>query len=109
MAPSLTETVSLSAPTLQVSKTDAGHNKESLTGYKIETEAEISGTTEQPPASFPNYLPVWDNESERYDYRADTGLYSIIRRTGNGINIPLSSRSNTVNMARTPISRSRIC
>lgn len=66
MAASLTETISLRAPTRQVLKTDAGHNKESLIGYKYDREPEINGTKDQPPASFPNYLPVWDNETERY-------------------------------------------
>lgn len=66
MAPSLTETVALRAPTFSVPfKTDAGHNKENLIGYKYEKEAELKGTDKLPPASFPNYLPVWDNETER--------------------------------------------
>lgn len=73
MAPSRTETVLLSSPTHQASKTDAGHNKEGLIGYNIETEAEIRGTTEQPPSSFPHYLPVCDNENERYDQSSKIG------------------------------------
>ncbi|KAJ5738385.1 hypothetical protein N7493_001540 [Penicillium malachiteum] len=47
-------------------KTDTGHNKENLIGYKYEKEAELQGTEKITPASFPNYLPVWDNETERY-------------------------------------------
>jgi hypothetical protein len=27
-------------------------------------EAELKGTKEAPPASFPNYLPVWDKETK---------------------------------------------
>lgn len=66
MAPSVTETVSLRAPTFSVPlKSDAGHNKENLIGYKYEKEAELKGTDKLPPASFPNYLPVWDNETAR--------------------------------------------
>lgn len=67
MAPSLTETVSLRDPTFTVPlKTEAGHNKENLIGYSYEKEAELKGTEKIAPASFPNYLPVWDNETERY-------------------------------------------
>lgn len=67
MAPGLTETVALRAPTVAPPlKADAGHNKENLIGYKYEKEREIKGTDKLPPASYPNYLPVWDNETERY-------------------------------------------
>jgi sulfonate dioxygenase len=67
MAPGLTETVALRAPTVASPlKADAGHNKENLIGYKYEKEREIKGTDKLPPASYPNYLPVWDNETERY-------------------------------------------
>jgi hypothetical protein len=27
-------------------------------------EAELRGTKQAPPASFPNYLPVWDKETK---------------------------------------------
>jgi hypothetical protein len=40
-----------------------------MIGYKIEKEVEIKGTGKVPPVSYPEYLPVWDNETERYDYR----------------------------------------
>jgi sulfonate dioxygenase len=34
-----------------------------ITGPKaFNLEAETKGTAKQPPASHPNYLPVWDNE-----------------------------------------------
>jgi sulfonate dioxygenase len=70
MAPGLTETVALRAPTVASPlKADAGHNKENLIGYKYEKEREIKGTDKLPPASYPNYLPVWDNETERYIHR----------------------------------------
>lgn len=67
MAPSVTETVGLRSATFTVPlKTDSGHNKENLIGYKYEKEAELNGTDKIAPASYPNYLPVWDNETERY-------------------------------------------
>ncbi|RAK96195.1 TauD/TfdA dioxygenase family protein [Aspergillus ibericus CBS 121593] len=70
MAPSLVEETPLSlrsAPQAAL-KTDAGFNKENLIGYgeAYKHESELKGTEKQPPASFPNYLPVWDNETERY-------------------------------------------
>ncbi|KAI9927814.1 hypothetical protein ASPWEDRAFT_556044 [Aspergillus wentii DTO 134E9] len=68
MAPSLTETLPVRAPPVATLKTDAGFNKENLIGYgeAYSHNDEIKGTAKQPPASFPNYLPVWDNETERY-------------------------------------------
>lgn len=67
MAPSLTETVGLRAPPVTLPlKSDGGYNKENLIGYKIEKEREIKGTDKLPPVSYPEYLPVWDNETERY-------------------------------------------
>ncbi|KAJ6132976.1 hypothetical protein N7471_008191 [Penicillium samsonianum] len=67
MAPSLTETVGLRAPPVALPlKSDGGQNKENLIGYKIEKELEIRGTDKVPPVSYPEYLPVWDNETERY-------------------------------------------
>jgi hypothetical protein len=69
MAPSLTETVALRAPPVAISlKSDGGHNKENLIGYKCEKDVEIKGTDKVPPVSYPEYLPVWDNETERYSY-----------------------------------------
>lgn len=67
MAPSVTETVTVQAPaaTLPV-KMEDGHNKENFIGYTCEMEREINGTAKLPPASYPHYLPVWDNETERY-------------------------------------------
>ncbi|KAJ5566092.1 hypothetical protein N7535_007730 [Penicillium sp. DV-2018c] len=67
MAPGLTETVGLRAPiAAPPRKSDAGFNKENLIGYKIEKEREIQGTETIAPVSYPAYLPVWDNETERY-------------------------------------------
>lgn len=70
MAPSVTETTNLSvraAPAPTPLKTDGGFNKENIIGYgeAYSHENEIKGTAKQPPASFPNYLPVWDNETEK--------------------------------------------
>ncbi|EAU38441.1 conserved hypothetical protein [Aspergillus terreus NIH2624] len=77
MAPSLTETVALRQAPKTVLKTDAGFNKENLIGYgeAYQHENELKGTTKQPPASFPNYLPVWDNETERYPPLTDFEHY----------------------------------
>lgn len=69
MAPSLVEEtpLSLRAAPKTTLKTDAGFNKENVIGYgeAYKHENELKGTEKQPPASFPNYLPVWDNETER--------------------------------------------
>lgn len=67
MAPSLVDTVRVSAAPVNTLKTDAGTNKENLIGYQeaYSHDSETKGTPKQPPASFPNYLPVWDNETER--------------------------------------------
>jgi sulfonate dioxygenase len=39
-------------------------NKEFLVGGRegFNKAAETEGTAAQPPATYPNYLPVWDNE-----------------------------------------------
>ena len=68
MAPSITETVPIrTQPLPSKLNTDAGYNKEDLSGYArtYTHETEINGTQKQPPASFPNYLPVWDNETSQ--------------------------------------------
>jgi sulfonate dioxygenase len=74
MAPSIAEPVSLRALPKSILKTDAGHNKENLIGYgeAYKHADEIKGTTKQPPAAFPDYLPVWDNETERLAQRIRT-------------------------------------
>ena len=69
MAPSIAETETKSvplrtAPTTSL-KTEGGFNKENAVSYGRDEE-EAKGTAKQPPVSFPNYLPVWDNETERY-------------------------------------------
>ncbi|KAF7163462.1 hypothetical protein CNMCM5623_008363 [Aspergillus felis] len=68
MAPSLVEKVALRTAPVTKLKTDAGFNKENVIGYGevYKHENEVKGTEKQPPASFPHYLPVWDNETERY-------------------------------------------
>ncbi|KAK1138638.1 hypothetical protein N8T08_002133 [Aspergillus melleus] len=68
MAPSITETVSLRTAPAKPLRTEGGHNKENFAGLKstYNHDDEIKGTTKQPPASFPHYLPVWDNETEKY-------------------------------------------
>ncbi|PLB52638.1 alpha-ketoglutarate-dependent taurine dioxygenase [Aspergillus steynii IBT 23096] len=68
MAPSITETVSLRTAPTKPLRTEGGHNKENFAGLKstYNHDDEIKGTEKQPPASFPHYLPVWDNETEKY-------------------------------------------
>lgn len=65
MAPSVTETVQAPAARVPI-KMEDGHNKENFIGYTCEMEREINGTDKVPPASYPHYLPVWDNETEKY-------------------------------------------
>lgn len=67
MAPALVESLPVRTTPIAQLKTDAGTNKENLIGYRTSYvhDNEIKGTEKQPPASFPNYLPVWDNETER--------------------------------------------
>lgn len=67
MAPSITETVSLRTAPAKPLRTEGGHNKE-FAGLKntYNHEHETKGTANKAPASFPHYLPVWDNESEKY-------------------------------------------
>ncbi|KAL2008791.1 hypothetical protein VTN00DRAFT_6985 [Thermoascus crustaceus] len=69
MAPSLVETVvPLRATTEKAPKLETGFNKEGFVGLEEAYihENEIKGTAKEPPASFPHYLPVWDNETARY-------------------------------------------
>jgi sulfonate dioxygenase len=70
MAPALVDTptsepVSTKAPTN--SKYAESFNKEFFIGYEngYDPNTEAKGTTKQPPATYPNYLPVWDNETAR--------------------------------------------
>ena len=66
MAPALTETAGLRDSTFKTPhKTDAGFNKENLIGYKYDKDPELKGTDKIAPAAYPNYLPVWDNETAR--------------------------------------------
>ncbi|KAJ9293097.1 hypothetical protein DTO271G3_8041 [Paecilomyces variotii] len=68
MAPSAVETLPVRAAPTSKAKLDASWNKEGLIGYgeAYVHDKEVKGTEKQAPASFPNYLPVWDNETERY-------------------------------------------
>ncbi|KAF7588846.1 hypothetical protein BBP40_005093 [Aspergillus hancockii] len=68
MAPAITETLSLRSAPKTTLRTEAGHNKENGVGYRetYQHDNEIKGTIKQPAASYPNYLPVWDNETEKY-------------------------------------------
>ena len=70
MAPSVAETEIRSVPLRAAPdaslKTDGGFNKENVVSYYSTNNEEAKGTAKQPPVSFPNYLPVFDNETERY-------------------------------------------
>jgi sulfonate dioxygenase len=65
MAPSIVKTTAIQ--TVPVSKINEGFNKEFFVGLEeaYGHQDEIKGTVKQPPASFPHYLPVWDNETAR--------------------------------------------
>jgi sulfonate dioxygenase len=71
MAPALVDTASesLSVSTKAPAKTQVipAFNKEFFVGYEnaYAHENEAKGTEEQPAATYPNYLPVWDNETAR--------------------------------------------
>ncbi|KAE8376606.1 alpha-ketoglutarate-dependent taurine dioxygenase [Aspergillus bertholletiae] len=64
MVPSVTETAS----TRSEPNAEATIQKGSLVGYRgsYVKESEIEGTADQPPASFPHYLPVWDPETANH-------------------------------------------
>jgi len=66
MAPSIVKTTAIR--TVPVSKINEGFNKEFFIGLEeaYGHQDEVKGTAKQPPASFPHYLPVWDNETGRY-------------------------------------------
>ncbi|KAL1961792.1 hypothetical protein VTN77DRAFT_1042 [Rasamsonia byssochlamydoides] len=67
MAPSLVETLPLRAATPSKTKVTEGFNKEFVgLSNTYDQKDEINGTEKHAPASFPHYLPVWDNETERY-------------------------------------------
>ncbi|KAL4870843.1 hypothetical protein BDV12DRAFT_165339 [Aspergillus spectabilis] len=68
MAPSIAEPVSLRAPPKSVLKISGGQNKEGLVSYadKTKIDDELKGNGKYAAAAFPHYLPVWDNETERY-------------------------------------------
>lgn len=84
MAPSAVETLPVRAAPASKAKHDASWNKEGLIGYgeAYVHEKEIKGTETQAPASFPNYLPVWDNETERYvsNFPGDM-KYNVVNRS----------------------------
>ncbi|KAF2749162.1 TauD-domain-containing protein [Sporormia fimetaria CBS 119925] len=68
MAPALV-TPQDAEQSLSYTKSGTGDYKEAfITGPKaFNAEAELKGEgTKQPPATYPNYLPVWDNEKEPY-------------------------------------------
>ncbi|KAK2764481.1 hypothetical protein FQN54_009176 [Arachnomyces sp. PD_36] len=69
MAPALVENVVPDISKLSVKRSvQNGHNKEGFIGSISEynEDGELNGTARQPAASFPKYLPVWDNETAKY-------------------------------------------
>lgn len=63
MAPALVDSLPVrEAP--EKPKYTEGFNKEAFISVSTsyDNEAELKGTASQPPATYPNYLPVWDNE-----------------------------------------------
>jgi sulfonate dioxygenase len=65
MAPALVENA---VPDIRhLTLKQSGHNKEGFIGSPLEfnKDGELKGTAHQPAASFPNYLPVWDNETSK--------------------------------------------
>lgn len=67
MAPSAVKTTAIRAAPVSMSKINESFNKEFFIGLEESYgyQDEIKGTVKQPPASFPHYLPVWDNETGR--------------------------------------------
>lgn len=69
MAPALVETAApdVSKLSLKQHAIQNGHNKEGFIGSPLEfnKDGELKGTEHQPAASFPKYLPVWDNETSK--------------------------------------------
>ncbi|KAF2808772.1 alpha-ketoglutarate-dependent taurine dioxygenase [Mytilinidion resinicola] len=72
MAPALIETPQLpvrSASKVVASGGLADYKEAFSSGPKVfNSEAETKGTAKQPPAKYPNYLPVWDLEKNRPRY-----------------------------------------
>jgi hypothetical protein len=69
MAPSLIEVEApasqTTAPIKAISRSE--YKEAFITGPKAyNSEAETKGTAKQPAASHPSYLPVWDNEKEKW-------------------------------------------
>ncbi|KAF2655935.1 TauD-domain-containing protein [Lophiostoma macrostomum CBS 122681] len=72
MAPALvdttTETITETRPTYDFANSGTGAYKVAFnTGPKaFQKDNELQGTEKQPPARYPNYLPVWNNETSVY-------------------------------------------
>ncbi len=53
-------------PVKAVSRGPSEYKEAFITGPRTyNDEAETKGTEKQPAASYPNYLPVWNNETEK--------------------------------------------
>lgn len=65
MAPALVDPLPIrEQPSAAKANIKENFNKEFFIGGReaFDNESETKGTAAQPPASYPNYLPVWDNE-----------------------------------------------
>ena len=67
MAPALVETVTETKPDYDYTNSGTGAYKVAFnTGPKaFKKDNELQGTEKQPPAKYPNYLPVWNNETSQ--------------------------------------------
>lgn len=64
MAPALVEDIPIRESVAQKANIKEGFNKELFQGGNkdFDNTIELKGSGKQPPATYPNYLPVWDNE-----------------------------------------------
>lgn len=69
MAPSIVETT-IVEPTKSLRLQEQNAPKGSYAGgpEEFDHDREFKGSASQPPASYPNYLPVWDNEKSKWAY-----------------------------------------
>lgn len=66
MAPALIETETTHSLPLKADIPAAVKEAFNYGPKAFNRDAELNGTEEQAPASYPNYLPVWDNETTVY-------------------------------------------
>ncbi|KAK2748420.1 hypothetical protein FQN55_004358 [Onygenales sp. PD_40] len=67
MAPSLVETETSEVRSLKVTANTLNYKHVADVGPRFyNDEREVKGTDRSPPATYPNYLPVWNNETSKY-------------------------------------------